>query len=89
LLGEFHQRYAGAADELQLLCSEGRRGESFVLVHTIRGAAVNLGMQAVSDAAMALEAILEETHEGSWEEALPRFAAAMASVCGGLAGLPT
>ena len=78
LLAQFRQRYEGAADEVQRLCETGQKEQAFVLIHTIRGAAVNLGMEAVASTAATLEASPED------EAALPSFRAAMAVVCAGI-----
>jgi signal transduction histidine kinase/DNA-binding response OmpR family regulator len=59
LLAQFETLYASAADEVDRLSSSGRMHDAFVLVHTIKGAAANLGMNDLAEAAKVLEHVLE------------------------------
>ncbi len=58
LLGQFHALYAGVAGQLDTMCTSGRTVEAFRLVHTVKGAAANLGMRDLAAAAAALESAL-------------------------------
>ncbi len=58
LLGQFATSYATAAEDIVRLYEEGDRGGARRLVHTVKGAAANLGMDALAEAAAALEVAL-------------------------------
>ncbi len=59
LLGSFQELYGAAGDEIGRLCASGDSFAAYRLVHTIKGAAANLGMRALAAAAAELEAALE------------------------------
>ncbi len=58
LLGQFHRAYGDVAIEVERMCAAGDLGKAGALVHTVKGAAANLGMQEVAAAAGALEKAL-------------------------------
>ncbi|MCE5182624.1 MAG: PAS domain S-box protein [Betaproteobacteria bacterium] len=77
LLGQFVERFAGAADELDKFILAGEMDEAVALAHTIKGAAGNLGMVELHACAEALE---QELKSGSLQTGRECFAAALARV---------
>jgi signal transduction histidine kinase/CheY-like chemotaxis protein len=59
LLVDFAHHYADAPAALERMMRDGKHGDAVMLVHTLRGAAANLGMQQLAAAATALEYALE------------------------------
>jgi HPt (histidine-containing phosphotransfer) domain-containing protein len=59
LLEQFHGTLLNAADEVERLCAAEGYRDAFVMVHSVRGAAANLGMPELTLAASHLEAVLE------------------------------
>jgi CheY-like chemotaxis protein len=59
LLGQFRQIYASAAEDVDKMCATGKIDAAYRLVHTVKGAAANLGMRDLAAAANALELALE------------------------------
>ncbi|HEX7635668.1 MAG TPA: ATP-binding protein, partial [Noviherbaspirillum sp.] len=60
LLLQFHHHYADAAVQLRQLCAQGDFSEAKSLVHSIKGAAANLAMRELAEAASMLERSLNE-----------------------------
>jgi HPt (histidine-containing phosphotransfer) domain-containing protein len=55
LLVQFGEKFADATDKLDLLVQSNNMKESAALIHSIKGAAGNLGAMALYDAAQSLE----------------------------------
>ncbi len=58
LLGQFRALYGNAAQDIRRMRDAGATEEAYRLVHTIKGAAANLGMRELAESAAALEAAL-------------------------------
>ena len=59
LLAQFGTLYAATADQIGRMCAAGEIEEAFILIHTVKGAAANLGMKDLAEAAAAVEHALE------------------------------
>ncbi|MES2257155.1 MAG: response regulator [Pseudomonadota bacterium] len=59
LLTQFHGHFSATAAQVQQLCDAGELEQASRLVHAIKGAAANLAMDQLVEAALALESVLQ------------------------------
>ncbi|MDO8931305.1 MAG: response regulator, partial [Rhodocyclaceae bacterium] len=79
LLQEFHDKEAGAAQELQRLIDAGRLEDADRLVHSIKGTAMILGLQRFTAVAGELERALRKGNRNAYETLLTPFAHELAA----------
>lgn len=87
LLVDFHNRYLQAGERIAQSLGEGDRNAAQEIAHALKGAAGNLGAQALFLASQRLEAALGHEDRGGDGDAFQTFEAALGVVMGGLAGL--
>lgn len=87
LLIQFRMHYSDAATQMMQLCAAERFSDAYMLAHSMKGAAANLGAPDLSEAAGRLEDALQGQGGVDLAPLLARFAEVLATITAGLAQL--
>ena len=87
LLLDFHTEFVGVDSAIEAALQNKDMKQAHILVHTVKGVAVNIGALKLQEAAVELETVLKESDSPDFERVLGNFGVKLQAVLNSLSAL--